>query len=93
MKTLADLAVAQLHAPEEATLREAADSMLFCVDFAADREAGEALARAGRLRLRLEEAERISAETLDRLLFDIRACGPAAARVAEPAAVSAAGLL
>jgi hypothetical protein len=92
MKTIADLGTAKLHRVEEETLREAADSLLFCDDFAVDAEASEALAKAGRLRLRLEEAERLTAETLDRVLFDIQACGPAAAgdavadAVAEPAA-------
>lgn len=92
MKTIADLATAKLHPAEQDTLREAADALLFCEDFAADAGAGEALAKAGRLRARLEEAQRLTAETLDRLLFDIQACGPAAAgagvadAVAEPAA-------
>jgi hypothetical protein len=92
MKTITDLTAAKLHPEEETTLREAADSLLFCDDFAGDAEASEALAKAGRLRVRLEDAERLTAETLDRLLFDIQACGPAAAgnavadAVAEPAA-------
>src|SRR3954451_185738 len=92
MKTITDLTAAKLHSDEETTLREAADSLFFCDDFAGDAEADEALAKAGRLRVRLEEAERLTAETLDRLLFDIQACGPAAAgnsvadAVAEPAA-------
>jgi hypothetical protein len=90
MKTLADLGPAKLHAAEEATLREAADSLLFCEDFSDDDGAHQALAKAGRLRVRLEEAERLTAEALDRLLFDIQACGPAAAGLplaeAEPAA-------
>jgi hypothetical protein len=92
MKTIADLTAAKLHPAEEATLRDAADCLLFCQDFAGDADANEALAKAGRLRVHLEEAERLSAETLDRLLFDIQACGPTAAgdavadAVAEPAA-------
>jgi hypothetical protein len=91
MKALADLGAAKLHAPEQATLREAADSLLFCEDFSEDAGAHQALAKAGRLRVRLEDAERLTAETLDRLLFDVQACGPVAAglplAVAEPAAV------
>src|SRR3954471_8596918 len=92
MKTITDLTAAKLHPAEEATLRNAADCLLFCEDFAEDIDANEALAQAGRLRVRLEDAERLTAETLDRLLFDIQACGPAAAgnavadAVAEPAA-------
>ena len=87
MKTLADLSAAKLHAPEAATVREAADSLLFCEDFADDAGAQLALAKAGRLRVRLGEAERLTEETLDQLLFDIQACGPVAAAVPEPAAV------
>jgi hypothetical protein len=79
MKTLADLAGAKLHGPEEATFREAADCLLFCEDFADDGDAHRALAKAGRLRVRLEEAERLTSEALDLLLFDIQACGPAVA--------------
>jgi hypothetical protein len=92
MKTIADLTTAKLHPAEEATLRDAADCLLFCQDFSEDVDANEALAKAGRLRVRLEDAERLTAETLDTLLFDIQACGPAAAgdavadAVAEPAA-------
>jgi hypothetical protein len=89
MKTLADLGVAKLHGPEEATLREAADCLFFCEDFAADASAHEALAKAGRLRARLVEAERLTPETLDRLLFDIQACGPAAAGMALAEAAAA----
>ena len=86
MKTLADLAGAKLHGPEEATLREAADCLLFCEDFADDAAAHQALAKAGRLRVRLGDAERLTEETLDLLLSDIQACGPPAAGLplAEP---------
>jgi hypothetical protein len=92
MKTLNDLAAAKLHAAEESILREAADSLVFCEHFAEDAAAHQALAKAGRLRVRLGEAERLTEETLDGLLFDIQACGPAAAGLplaaeAEPAAV------
>jgi hypothetical protein len=89
MKALADLAAAKLHGPEDATFREAADAMLFCEDFTEHGSAYEALADAGRLRVRLEEAERLSPETLDRLLFDIQACGPATAGVALAEAMAA----
>ena len=87
MKALADLGAAKLHRPEEATLREAADAMLFCEDFDGDPAAKKALASAGSLRVRLEEAERLTGETLDRLLFDIQACGPAAAGLSGVAEV------
>jgi hypothetical protein len=88
MKTLADLATAKLHEGEAATLREAADSLLFCNDLSEDAGAHQALAKVGDLCVRLEEAERLTPEALDRLLLDIQACGPAAELpLAEPAAV------
>ena len=90
MKALADLTAAKLHGSEEATLRDAADSLFFCEDFTEDAAAREALAKAGQLRVRLEEADRLTAEALDRLLFDIQACGPAAAGAALADAVAVA---
>jgi hypothetical protein len=70
---LGDLGPAKLHPGEQATVREAADALLF-----GDDDAREALDRLNDLAERLVTAERLIPETADALLDAVEACGPPA---------------
>lgn len=78
MKTVTDLAASKLHAPEQAVIREAADSMLFCEDLIGDPATRSSLDAVRLLGARLVESERLEPDTVDRLLADIEGCGPLA---------------
>jgi hypothetical protein len=67
----------RLEADEQGLLREAADSLFFSEDIAADPEARDALARANDLAGNLVGAERWSPDHAEQVLQDLEACGPA----------------
>jgi hypothetical protein len=77
MKALADLGPTKLHDDEQQVIRDAADALLFAESHARQEPAREALANARELVARLVEADRLLAETADRLLADLAACGHA----------------
>jgi hypothetical protein len=76
MKTLGRLRGAKLHAHEEETVREAADTLLFCEDLETDASAQEALSAFHALTDRLLESERITPELAHRLTAELEDCGP-----------------
>ncbi len=78
MKTVTDLAASKLHAPEQAVIREAADSMLFCEDLPGDPATRSALDAVRLVAAKLVDSDRMEPETVDRLLADIEDCGPLA---------------
>jgi hypothetical protein len=75
MKHLEELGDAKLRADEQARVREAADTLLFCED-PTGAEAGEALADVETLVDNLLDADRITDERARRLIDDLSACGP-----------------
>ncbi len=72
VKTLDEMGPTKLQPAEQATIREAADALLF------DEEAYDKLSAVEDLAERLVEAERWSPETARRLVDDVAACGPSA---------------
>ena len=76
LRTLRDLAPAKLWPAEVERVREAADALLFCHGLVTDSAAPAALDDAARLVQHLIDADRWTAESGQRLLADIRACGP-----------------
>jgi hypothetical protein len=72
VKTLADLGPAKLQAPEQQTIRTAADALLF------DGDAYDELAAVEDLAQQLVDAGRLSAERARELVDDVAACGPSA---------------
>jgi hypothetical protein len=78
--TLATVGPTKLQAAEQDTLREAADTLLFCEDVLADPAAEEALDTVEELLDRLVSSERWTIERADELRRDLEACGPTASR-------------
>jgi hypothetical protein len=78
LKTLRDLGPAKLLAAEQACIREAADGLLFCGDVNGDRDARAAFGAVVRLADDLVLSERWTVASVQMLLDDIWACGPAA---------------
>lgn len=78
VKRLDDLEPAKLHADEAATIRDAADSLLFAEDLGADKHARAALDRAVELSRRLVASGRWLPETADAVVRDLEDCGPMA---------------
>ena len=76
MKSLADLSASKLHADEQDTIRAAADALFFCEDLGASPDVRAALGELEPMLQRLVDADRLLAETADRTLADVRACGP-----------------
>ena len=76
IQTLRDVAPAKLWPSEEASIREAADAMLFCRDLTTDRAAREAVAAVAALRDELVDAGRWTPERAQRMLDDVWSCGP-----------------
>ena len=76
IQTLRDMGPAKLWPVEQACLREAADSLLFCMEPDADGAAHLALAAVAVLTDELIDAERWTPERAQRLLDDVWACGP-----------------
>jgi hypothetical protein len=75
MKQLEELGDAKLQPSEQARLREAADTLLFCEDPSRP-EVGAALDDVEALVDVLLEADRLTEERAQRLLDDVSACGP-----------------
>lgn len=77
VKALDDLGATKLHADEQQRIRDAADTLLFCDDATATpvRAAIEDLEDLVR---HLIESGRFTEERAERLLEDVRACGPVA---------------
>jgi hypothetical protein len=75
-KLVDDLSAAKLHATEQQTIRDAADSLFFCEDLSGDADARAALDAFEQLVEALVAAERFTPETADRLRDDIAGCGP-----------------
>jgi hypothetical protein len=82
--TLRDMGPAKLWPAEQACIREAADTMLFCDDPAGE-EARSAFAAVTALMDSLIETERWTGSRAEQLLDDVWACGPGLA-LAEPLA-------
>lgn len=77
MKHLEELGDAKLRGDEQARIREAADTMLFCEDPSGS-EAADALGDVEALVDALLDADRLTDERARRLLDDLAACGPVA---------------
>jgi hypothetical protein len=73
--TLSDMGPAKLWPTEQATIREAADALLFATDLSSE-EARMALAAVVVLTDELIEAERWTPSRAQELLDDVWACGP-----------------
>ncbi len=76
MKTLRDLSESKLHPSEQETVREAADSLLFCQTMAGDSAAEQALSDLYTLTEQLVDADRLSSGAAIELTADVEACGP-----------------
>jgi len=74
MRALSDLGPSKLHENEQATVREAADSLLFTND---QTEVRDALADLHELAELLVTADRLTGEAVEQLVRDVEACGPA----------------
>jgi len=83
--TVRDMGPAKLWPPEQACIRDAADTLLFCGDLRGD-DARTAFAAAATLTDALVEAGRWTSFRARRLLDDIWACGPGAAMLETAAA-------
>ena len=81
MKTLADLSESKLHPAEQDTVREAADSLIFCENLATDAAAEQDLAELYELTDLLVETDRMAPERTMELTADVEACGPLASVV------------
>jgi hypothetical protein len=76
IQTLRDMGPSKLRPAEQACLREAADTLLFCTDPYGNRAAQVALAAVAVLTDDLIDAGRWTPKRAQRLLDDIWACGP-----------------
>jgi hypothetical protein len=76
MRTLEDVGPAKLLPPEQATLRFAADQLLFCADIVHDGAARRAYADVERLCDHLVRAGRWNMGRADRLGDQVWDCGP-----------------
>jgi hypothetical protein len=76
MKALRDIGPATLLSSEQAVMRHAADSLLFCRNIVQDPSARAAYSAFGSLRARLVDAGRWTSERADALADDVWACGP-----------------
>jgi hypothetical protein len=72
-----DLGPAKLLPAELATIRDVADTLLFCADLAGDASAQAALADLMELHDHLIDSCRWSSRLAGRLADDVWACGPA----------------
>lgn len=76
MKALRDIGPATLLSSEQAVMRTAADSLLFCGNIVHDRAAAAAYAAFGAMHARLVDTGRWTSERADALADDVWACGP-----------------
>ena len=75
--TLRDLGPAKLQRSEQATIRHAADTLVFCADIASDASAQAAFAALLRLNEHLIDSGRWGSQLAGRLADDVWACGAA----------------
>jgi hypothetical protein len=78
LHTIRDIGPAKLWPAEQACIREAADTLLFCHELSQDVDARAAVMAVTRLADDLIYAERMTSMRGQRLLDDIWACGPSA---------------
>ena len=76
LDTLAELGPSQMQAHEEDQIRYVADSLVFCSDLCQDDATRDSLEDTVLLFEVLVESERWERATADRLIQDLRACGP-----------------
>jgi hypothetical protein len=76
MKALRDIGTATLRPSEQAIMRHAADSLLFCADIANDRGARLAYTAFGTVQDRLVDSGRWTQERADAFDDDVWGCGP-----------------
>jgi hypothetical protein len=76
MRTLRDVGPAKLLPPEQAKIRFAADSLLFCADVVADASARRAYGEIEQLSEHLVSCGRWTTEAAGRLEDGVWACGP-----------------
>ena len=86
IRTMRDLGAAKLLAPEQARIRHAADSLLFCADVFQDSAATAAVSDIQTLSDHLVESGRWTSERAGDLVDDVWACGPGLASVSVAAA-------
>ncbi len=77
LHTLEELGPSKLQPVEQERIRYAADSLIFCADLHEDEAARESLEDTELLCELLVESGRWERVTAERLIEDIRACGPA----------------
>jgi hypothetical protein len=82
LHALEELGPSKLQSGEQDRIRYAADSLVFCQEIEVDESAREALADTRLLVDVLVDSGRWERVTADKLLEDIRACGPEAHLVA-----------
>ena len=78
MDAIREVGPSKLLPAEQEILRDAADALLFCDDLSACPDTTAAVDAVGLLLCRLVESERWLAETAERLVADVMACGPLA---------------
>ena len=76
LDTLAELGPSKMQAHEEDQIRYAADSLILCADLRDDETTRDSLEDTELLCEVLVESERWERATADRLIEDLRACGP-----------------
>jgi hypothetical protein len=76
LDTLAELGPSMMQAHEEDQIRYAADSLILCADLRQDETTRDSLEDTELLCEVLVESERWERATADRLIQDLRACGP-----------------
>jgi hypothetical protein len=76
LDTLAELGTSNMRAHEEDQIRYAADSLILCADLRQDETTRDSLEDTELLCEVLVESERWDRATADRLIQDLRACGP-----------------
>ena len=76
MKTLRDLGQAKLLPDEQELIRDAADTLVFCVDLGAGAPGRTALGAMSALHDHLVSSGRWSPERASQLLDDVWSCGP-----------------
>jgi hypothetical protein len=85
MRALSDVGGRVLGSSEQARIRVAANSLLFCADLITDRSASAAFADVEALHGQLVAEGRWTAERAARVAQDLRACGPSLRHVSNGA--------
>ncbi len=76
IETLAELGAAKLQPAEQERIRYTADNLILCADFFDDDSARDSLEDTELLCEVLVQSGRWERSTADRLIEDLRACGP-----------------